>query len=101
MNRVGSVVVHETATPTRAPHPARHVEDHSLPLNQTVLQGSDPSIPTSTDATLSYVPVVASINDTRFAAPWVQPKVTTGRKRGQYRYVMSNMNLRQPGPSDA
>jgi hypothetical protein len=48
-------------------HRAIGKEDRFLPLKQTILQGSDPSSPTSTDATLSYVPVVASINDTRFA----------------------------------
>jgi hypothetical protein len=51
-------------------HRAIGKEDRFLPLKQTILQGSDPSSPTSTDATLSYVPVVASINDTRFAPPW-------------------------------
>ena len=59
--------------PLSAPRPflSRHVEDGILPLKQTVLQGSDPSIPSSTDATPSCVPVVASTNDTRFAASWV------------------------------
>lgn len=64
--------------PLSAPRPflSRHVEDGILPLKQTVLQGSDPSIPSSTDATPSCVPVVASTNDTRFAAMWfVSPSV--------------------------
>jgi hypothetical protein len=60
--------------PLSAPRPflSRHVEDGILPLKQTVLQGSDPSIPSSTDATPSCVPVVASTNDTRFAASCIR-----------------------------
>jgi hypothetical protein len=62
--------------PLSAPRPflSRHVEDGILPLKQTVLQGSDPSIPSSTDATPSCVPVVASTNDTRFATPGVHDR---------------------------
>jgi len=51
-------VVHETATPEGAPHPAHEVEDRLLRSNRRSSTDSNPSI-------------VLRVGDTRFAAPAV------------------------------